>query len=203
MINKLFEIRDKNTKPIWFLRQAGRHLPRYLKLREKYNDFMDFCLCEEGVFKATILPVQTYNVDAAILFSDILLIPHFLGQSVTFKKGVGPILSDIEFDKKFFTTNIDFSLFNSIKSAIRKIKTELRKEQDLIGFCGAPWTLSCYMIERGSSRDFNATRLFLWNNKKIFDNLINKLTNECVNLLEFQFKAGASVLMIFNLNFYI
>ena len=198
MINKLIREKDNKLKPIWFLRQAGRHLPEYLKIRSKYKNFIEFCLSEEGVFEATLLPVKKYNVDAAILFSDILLIPHFLGQKVQFKRGVGPILSWLDFNENFLKKNIDFSLFHSITSAIKKINIKLRKEQDLIGFCGAPWTLSCYMIERGTSRDFNNIRLFLWNNKKVFNNLINKLTNECVNLLEFQFKAGASVLMIFD-----
>ena len=180
------------------LRQAGRHLPEYLKIRDNYKNFIDFCLCKDGIYETTLLPTKVYDIDAAILFSDILLIPHLLGQNVTFVKGDGPLLSENNFNKEFFMKQIDLSFLAPIQSAIKKIKQSLKKEQDLIGFCGAPWTLSCYMIEARSSKDFNRTRLFLWNNEKIFDKLINKLTNECINVLEYQYRAGATVLMIFD-----
>ena len=102
MINKLIKSRDCDIKPKWFLRQSGRHIPEYFSIRNKHNNFIDFCLDENSIVNATILPLKYYNIDAAILFSDILLLPHFLGQKVTFKKNIGPVLKKIEINEKFF-----------------------------------------------------------------------------------------------------
>ena len=198
MISNLKNTKNFNIVPKWFLRQAGRHIPEYYSIRNRHQDFIQFCLDEKSVIDATLLPLKYYNVDAVILFSDILIIPHFLGQKVTFAKGVGPLLQDIEINKTFFNKNINLCKLISIKNAIIGIKKIITPAKDLIGFCGAPWTLSCYMIEGRSSKDFLKTRTFLWNNEKTFIKLINKLTNHCVDLLEFQYLAGASVLMIFD-----
>ncbi len=198
MISKLKKLKDSNIKPKWFLRQAGRHIPEYFSIRNKHNNFIDLCLNESSIVNATLLPLKYYNIDAAILFSDILILPHFLGQEVTFKKKLGPILKEISIDKKFLKKNIDLNNFTSIKSAISKIKKTLSPSKDLIGFCGAPWTLACYMIEGGSSKDFLKTRTFLWNNEETFLKLINKLTKNCADFLEYQYLAGCTVLMIFD-----
>ena len=198
MISKLIKLKDDKIKPKWFLRQAGRHIPEYFTIRNKHNNFIDFCLDESSVVKATILPLKYYNVDAAILFSDILLIPYFLGQKVIFKKNIGPVLEDINIDEKFLKKNIDLNNFMPIKNAIFKIKKTLPFSKDLIGFCGAPWTLACYMIDAGSSKDYAKTRTFLWNNEEIFFKLINKLTKDCADFLEYQYLAGSTVLMIFD-----
>ena len=198
MISKLIKLKDDKIKPKWFLRQAGRHIPEYFTLRNKHNSFIDFCLDESSVVEATILPLKYYNIDAAILFSDILLIPYFLGQKVVFKKDIGPVLEDINIDEKFLKKNIDLNNFMPIKNAIFKIKKTLPFSKDLIGFCGAPWTLACYMIDAGSSKDYAKTRTFLWNNEEIFFKLINKLTKDCADFLEYQYLAGSTVLMIFD-----
>ena len=198
MINKLIKLRDSKIVPKWFLRQAGRHIPEYFSIRNKHKTFIDFCLDESSIINATMLPLKYYNIDAAILFSDILLIPHFLGQDVTFQKDVGPLLQEIEINETFLNKNINLEDLKPIKNAILKIKTLIDPKQDLIGFCGAPWTLSCYMIEGGSSKDYTRTRKFLWDNEKLFIKLINKLTNHCINFLEYQYLAGATVLMVFD-----
>ena len=198
MINKLIKLKDNKIKPKWFLRQAGRHIPEYFSIRNKHNSFIDFCLDESSVVKATILPLKYYNIDAAILFSDILLIPYFLGQKVIFKKNIGPVLEKINIDEKFLKKNIDLNDFIPIRNAIFKIKESLPSSKDLIGFCGAPWTLACYMIDAGSSKDYAKTRTFLWNNEEIFFKLINKLTKDCADFLEYQYLAGSTVLMIFD-----
>ena len=198
MINKLIKLRDYKIKPKWFLRQAGRHIPEYFSIRNKHNDFIEFCLNENSIVKATILPLKYYNIDAAILFSDILLLPHFLGQKVTFKKGVGPLLKEISIDDKFLKKDINLNDLIPIKNAIFEIKKVLSPSKDLIGFCGAPWTLACYMIEGGSSKDYAKTRTFLWNNEEKFFKLINKLTKNCADFLEYQYLAGCTVLMIFD-----
>ncbi len=198
MISKLIKLKDSHIKSKWFLRQAGRHIPEYFSIRDKHESFIDFCLNENSIINATLLPLKYYNIDAAILFSDILLLPHFLGQEVTFKKNLGPVLKEINLNENFLKKNIDPSNFKSIKSAIFKIKKTLPPSKDLIGFCGAPWTLACYMIEGGSSKDFVKTRTFLWNNEEIFLKLINKLIKNCVDFLEYQYLAGCTVLMIFD-----
>ena len=199
MINKLIKYRDYKIRPKWFLRQAGRHIPEYFSIRNKHNNFIDFCLHEKSIVDATILPLKYYDLDAAILFSDILLLPHFLGQTVTFKKGIGPILKKIEINEIFLKQDIDLNNFIPIENAILKIKKILPVSKDLIGFCGAPWTLACYMIDAGGSKDFAKTRIFLWNNEEMFFKLINKLTKICADFLEYQYLAGCTVLMIFDL----
>ncbi|MFL2821801.1 MAG: uroporphyrinogen decarboxylase [Candidatus Puniceispirillales bacterium] len=186
------------VKPKWFLRQSGRHIPEYFSIRNKHRSFINFCLNERSIIEATILPLKYYNIDAAILFSDILLLPHFLGQKVSFEKKIGPVLEGIIIDDKFLKKEIDLNDFTPIKKAIFEIKKTLPPLKDLIGFCGAPWTLACYMIEGGSSKDFAKTRTFLWNNEKSFFKLINKLTKNCADFLEHQYLAGCTVLMIFD-----
>ena len=99
MINELIKLRDNKIIPKWFLRQAGRHIPEYFSIRNRHETFIDFCLDESSIINATMLPLKYYNIDAAILFSDILLIPHFLGQDVTFQKGLGPLLQEIEINE--------------------------------------------------------------------------------------------------------
>ncbi len=198
MINKLIRLKDKTLVPKWFLRQSGRHIPEYFSIRNKHEDFIDFCLNETSIIDATLLPLKYYNVDAAILFSDILLIPYCLGQEVTFKKGVGPILKEIEINENFLKKKINLNNLIPIQNAITKIKNLISPQKEIIGFCGAPWTLSCYMLEGGSSKDYVKTRTFLWNDEKKFTKLINKLTNDCVKFLEYQYLAGATVLMIFD-----
>ncbi len=198
MISELIKLKKSHIRPKWFLRQAGRHIPEYFSIRNKHNNFIDFCLNEDSIVDATILPLKYYNIDAAILFSDILLLPYFLGQKVTFKENIGPVLSKIDINEEFINRKIDLNNFIPIKNAILKIKEVLPPTKDLIGFCGAPWTLACYMLDGGSSKDYAKTRIFLWNNEEMFDKLINKLTKSCADFLEYQYLAGCSVLMIFD-----
>ena len=198
MINKLIKLKDNKIKPKWFLRQAGRHIPEYFSVRNKHDNFIDFCLDEKSIFDVTILPLKYYEIDAAILFSDILLIPHFLGQEITFKSQKGPVLKEIEINDKFLKKDINLNNLKSVRNAILKIKEMLPPSKDLIGFCGAPWTLACYMIDGGSSKDYVKTRTFLWNNEEKFFKLINMLIKNCINFLEYQYLAGATVLMIFD-----
>ena len=198
MINKLIKLRDKTIIPKWFLRQSGRHIPEYFIIRNKHKDFIKFCLDESSIIDATMLPLKYYNVDAAILFSDILLLPYCLGQEVVFKKGVGPLLKEIEINESFLKKEINLPDIKPIKNAIVKLKSFIPPTKELIGFCGAPWTLSCYMLEGGSSKDYVKTRTFLWNDEETFIKLINKLTNHCVEFLQHQYLAGATVLMIFD-----
>ena len=198
MISKLIKTNNNKLIPKWFLRQAGRHIPEYFTIRNRHSNFIDFCFDENSIFEATLLPLNYYNIDAAILFSDILLVPYCLGQEVKFKKSIGPLLKEIKLNKEFFNRELEFNKLKPIKNAIGNIKDKIGSNKDLIGFCGAPWTLSCYMIEGGSAKDFVKTRTLLWNNEKLFSKLINKLTKSCADILEYQYLAGATVLMIFD-----
>ena len=198
MISELINSNNCKIIPKWFLRQAGRHIPEYFSIRNKHRDFMHFCFDEQSIIEATILPLKYYNIDAVILFSDILLLPNCLGQKVNFQKNLGPVLNKIEITESFLKKNINLNDLQPIKNAIASVKKIIPPTKDLIGFCGAPWTISCYMIEGGSSKEYIKTRKFLWDNEKLFIKLINKLTNDCVTLLEFQYLSGATVLMIFD-----
>ena len=147
-----------NTKPIWLMRQAGRYLPEFIKIRKENPDFIKLCLNPNLVNKITLQPLKRFDVDAAIIFSDILMIPYGLGQKVEFKKGFGPILDNIDLDKIISTDPADFvKKLLPIYEGIKEVKSNL-KEKNLIGFVGAPWTLLLYMLNKESPKksfDFN------------------------------------------------
>ena len=189
--------KNKNYTPVWFMRQSGRHLKEYLLLRKKHNNFIDFCLDENSIIKATLLPLNYYKLDAAILFSDILIIPWILGQKVDFKKNVGPILDPIPIED-LLKNQFQKEKIYSIEKALKIIKSSLLSKQSLIGFSGAPWTLSCYMIEGGGSRTFEKVRKVLWFENVLFFKLIDKLIELVTDFLEFQANCGCDVLMIFD-----
>ena len=192
----------KNNKvhiPVWFLRQSGRHIPEYFKLRNQENNFVDFCLNTELVVKSTKLPLKYYDLDAAIVFSDILMIPWAVDRKVNFIKGIGPQLEPMIPDETQISKNINiFNKLKPLKDSISILRNELPQSISLIGFAGAPWTLACYMIEGQSSKDFLNTRKALWNSNKWFMDLLDTLSNYVAEKLEMQACAGADVLMIFD-----
>lgn len=131
--------------PIWIMRQAGRYLPEYKEVRKKFPNFMDFCFTPDAVCKVTLQPIQRFDFDAAIIFSDILVIPHVLGQYVNFIEGYGPSLEP--FQERFLKKeNMDWDKMKPIYEGISKTRNALSVEKSLIGFCGTPWTLAAYMI---------------------------------------------------------
>ena len=147
-------IKDKNQSyiPIWFMRQAGRYLPEFREIRKENLDFIKLCLNPSLVNEITLQPLKRFDLDAAIIFSDILMIPYGLGQKVEFKKGIGPILEEIKLDKIINTDPVDFvQKILPVYKGLEKVKSNL-KEKELIGFVGAPWTLLLYMINRGHQR---------------------------------------------------
>ena len=139
----------KIVRPIWFMRQAGRHLPEYRKLRLKKESFLEFCFDFDCVVESSLQPIKRYDIDCAIVFSDILVIPYLLGQKVSFTGGIGPDLEDLNIKSLLNLECCDkrqYQLDNSYR-AIKKIRSLLSKNKSLIGFCGAPWTVACYMID--------------------------------------------------------
>ena len=143
-------IKNNNTtqKPIWLMRQAGRYLPEFRKIREKNKNFIKLCLNEDLSSEITLQPLKRFNLDAAIIFSDILMIPYGLGQKVEFIKNFGPLLDKVDLNKITKTNKIDFvgKLYPIYKSLKKTLNNKLIFNKDLIGFVGAPWTLLVYML---------------------------------------------------------
>ena len=190
---------DKSGVPIWLLRQSGRHIPEYFKLRNQENNFVDFCLNTELIVKSTKLPLKDYDLDAAIVFSDILMIPWAVDRKVNFIRGIGPQLEPMIPDETQILKNINiFNKLKPLKDSISILRNQLPQSKSLIGFAGAPWTLACYMIEGQSSKDFVNTRKALWNSNKWFMDLLDTLSIYVAEKLEMQACAGADVLMIFD-----
>ena len=148
-------------KPIWFMRQAGRYLPEFRKIRSENKDFIKLCLNPDLVTEITLQPINRFKLDAAIIFSDILIIPYGLNQKVEFKKGHGPILGEIDIEKIINFKEDDFiEKVSPVYTGIEKQKKKL-KNTNLIGFAGAPWTLLVYMINKESpKKNFNIENFF-------------------------------------------
>ena len=200
MIQKLHScIENKNTNyiPIWFMRQAGRYLPEFREIRKKNPDFIKLCLNPSLVNEITLQPLKRFDLDAAIIFSDILMVPYGLGQKVEFKKGIGPILGDVNFEKVIGTKLEDFiQKLLPIYKGIRKVKSNL-KEKNLIGFVGAPWTLLLYMLHKESpKKNFNFDKI---NKDKLPINKLLKKIEKIICLhVDKQIEAGANVIQIFD-----
>ena len=198
----LLAIQGKKTDrpPFWFMRQAGRYLPEYLKVREETGGFLDLCFSPEKAAEVTLQPLLRFDMDAAILFSDILVVPHALGIAVSFQKGEGPVLEARDRPEKILklaVTDVVSSL-KPVYEAVSLIRSRLDKSKALIGFCGAPWTVATYIVEGGSSRDFAKTRKLAITEPEAFSHLINVLVDASVAHLVAQVKAGADVVQVFD-----
>ena len=190
--------KDKSCKSIWFMRQAGRYLPEFRKIRSQNKNFINLCLDSDLSSKITLQPIDRYDLDSAIIFSDILLVPHALGQQVNFIKDEGPVLS--KFDLKTFLKNdkIDFTQkLHPIYKAIKKTRDKLDKEKSLISFVGAPWTLLIYML--GLKKNKNEINYKKIEEKSFEINVIlDKLNEFLCTHIENQINAGANVVQIFD-----
>lgn len=186
--------------PIWLMRQAGRYLPEYQAERAKLPNFMEFCFTPEVVVKVTLQPIERFDFDAAIIFSDILTIPHLLGQTVTFAAGHGPMLEKVEWDP-FLKKSINRDLtkeYQPLYQSIASVRRELSLEKSLIGFAGSPWTIATYMIQCGKSQDFSTILGFSKERSETFNQLIDLLTDKVTHLLFGQINAGCDVVQIFD-----
>ena len=187
--------------PIWMMRQAGRYLPEYRQLRAKAGDFMTMCQNPELACEATLQPLQRFDLDAAIIFSDILTIPDAMGLGLYFETGEGP-----KFKKTISCLNDITQLpvpdpeqsLTYVMDAIRLTKQELDGKVPLIGFSGSPWTLATYMVEGGSSRTFTKIKKMLYCEPKALHLLLEKLANSVALYLNAQIAAGAQSIMIFD-----
>jgi uroporphyrinogen decarboxylase len=186
--------------PIWLMRQAGRYLPEYRAIREKAGGFLDLVLNPQLAAEVTLQPVRRFNFDAAILFSDILMVPHALGQPVTFAVGEGPLLDPIQDRTQFerLSSDINHDVLAPVYETIALVKQELPPSVTLLGFCGAPWTVACYMVAGRGTPDQAPARLFAYRDAPAFDTLIDVLVDASASYLVRQLQAGADAVQIFD-----
>ena len=197
-INKVILNKNTNINPIWIMRQAGRYLPEFREIRSKNKDFIKLCLDENLSSEITLQPLKRFSLDAAIIFSDILMLPYALNQKVEFKKNFGPILGDLDISAASKYDEIDFikKIFPVYKAIKKVSNNDLLKEKNTIGFVGAPWTLLVYILNKQSPK------------KKIKDNffkdqfLINRILNLLDKFLKIhiknQIENGANIIQIFD-----
>ena len=197
LINSLIN-KDTSCLPIWFMRQAGRYLPEFQKIRSLNQDFIKLCLNSNLSSEISLQPLLRYNLDAAIIFSDILMVPYGLGQRVKFQKNFGPILSNFNLD--IFLKNDEKKFSKKLKpvyDAIKKTRLKLEKNKSLISFVGAPWTLIIYML--GLKKEKNILdKEFLKIKKNEINLILNKLNKFLCLHIKNQVEAGADVVQIFD-----
>ena len=191
---------NKSTKanPIWLMRQAGRYLPEFREIRKSNPDFIKLCLNHTLAEEITLQPIKRFGFDAAIIFSDILMIPHGIGQTVQFKKNFGPSLGNLELDKLQNVTRNDFTKnLSSVYKLLSNLKnSKYLENKDLIGFVGAPWTLLVYMINKVSPKNGLQENFF---KDKILINEILRLLDKFIKIhIDNQIKAGATIIQIFD-----
>jgi uroporphyrinogen decarboxylase len=186
--------------PIWLMRQAGRYLPEYRQVRAKASSFLDLCRTPELAAEVTLQPLRRFDFDAAIVFSDILIVPYALGQTVEFIEGEGPRLEPVRDAKAVAALERTGAarVLAPVYETIELVVAELPKSVPLIGFCGAPWTVATYMVEGGGSKDQAAARLLAYRDEKTFQHLIDLLVDVSAEYLVNQVKAGVRVLQIFD-----
>lgn len=184
--------------PFWFMRQAGRYLPEYRELRAQAGGFLDLCFDPELAAEVTLQPLRRFHMDAAILFSDILVIPLALGQEVRFEAGEGPKLPPLRTPLQVAGLRWQPEALAPIYETIRRVKTGLPESAALIGFAGSPWTVSCYMVEGGGSRDFQAVREFARTDPDAFCALLERVTDATIAYLRAQAEAGAEAVQLFD-----
>ena len=186
--------------PVWMMRQAGRYLPEYRALREKAGSFMKLCFTPELAAEITLQPIRRFQFDAAILFSDILVIPHALGQTVRFEAGEGPRLDPLATVQAIdaLPKAVDQSILAPIYETVKRVKPQLDDKTALIGFCGAPWTVATYMIAGQGTSDQAPARMFAYEQPQAFARLVDRLVENSVAYLTKQFEAGVDAVQLFD-----
>lgn len=187
--------------PVWIMRQAGRYLPEYLKTRAEAGSFMDLCQTPELACEVTMQPLRRFNLDAAIIFSDILTIPDVMGLKLYFVAGEGPKfenpIQSAEDVRKLPSPDVKESL-GYVMDAISLTRKEIDGKVPLIGFSGSPWTLATYMVEGGSSRTFSRTKKLIYQEPKIAHELLGKLADTVTEYVNAQIESGAQAIQIFD-----
>jgi len=186
--------------PVWLMRQAGRYLPEYRAVRARAGSFLDLCYNPELAAEVTLQPIRRFGFDAAILFADILLLPHALGQALDFREGEGPLLEAIRTDADLNRLRPEHihERLAPVYEAVGRIKSELPKDVTLIGFAGAPWTVATYMLEGRGGNDQMAAKTWAFGNPSGLDQLMYVLVDTTVSYLSRQIQAGAEVVQLFD-----
>lgn len=186
--------------PIWLMRQAGRYLPEYMRTRGQAKGFLDLCYTPDLAVEVTLQPIRRYGFDASILFSDILVVPHALGQKVWFEEGVGPKLEALKSAKDLEALGLDgfHEHLAPVYETVGRLRQELPAETALIGFAGAPWTVASYMLEGGSSKDFGTAKTWAYSCPEVFERVIGLLVEATSSYLIRQIEAGAEVVQLFD-----
>ena len=203
MLKPLLRVLDghrEKVPPLWLMRQAGRYLPEYRELRRKAGNFLELCFDSKLAAEITLQPIRRFGFDAAILFSDILVVPHALGQRVSFEEGEGPRLDAMENPAALtrLRQEIDQQALEPVYEAIMRVRSELPAGVTLMGFCGAPWTVATYMIAGSGTTDQSPARLFAYRFPEAFAVLIDTLVEASASYLIRQFKAGVDAVQIFD-----
>lgn len=186
-------------RPVWFMRQAGRYLPEYRKVREQAGSFLELCYSPRLAAEATLQPLRRYDLDAAIIFADILVVPHAMGNGLSFVEGEGPKLETVRgsADLTRLKSGLKSTQFENVAESVNRVRRDLDSSISLIGFCGAPWTVASYMVEGGSS-DRELARKFAYQREEWFKELIARLVENSIEYLCLQIETGADVVQIFD-----
>ncbi len=192
---------EVDCTPVWLMRQAGRYLPEYRATREQVSGFLELCQTPDLACEVTLQPLRRFDLDAAILFSDILTVPHAMGMELDFLEGEGPVfrqpLRRSEDLRRLGQPDPEQDL-RYVMDAVRLIRHELDGRVPMIGFAGSPWTLACYMIEGRGSRDFLHAKSWLYSDPESLEELLNRLVTALTGYLRAQAAAGAQALMLFD-----
>ena len=190
--------KKSNKTPIWLMRQAGRYLPEYQVIRKEAGSFINLCMNPYLSKEVTLQPIKRFDLDAAIIFSDILTIPMACKRNLNFIESVGPILNPIKSEKEILELEIkDYKCLEPVYKTLNLVKKELNENKALIGFAGGPFTIALYMLEGGASTNYKKATNFYKKNKDLFLILLNKLQNMVANHLIKQIESGAEAVQIF------
>ncbi len=197
---RALNLQTHSIPPVWFMRQAGRYLPEYQKIRKNYSNFLDMCKQPKTCAELALQPIDRFDLDASILFSDILTIPDALNLGLAFHEGEGPKFSNPISSPQDIKKLISFDVnaIGYVFKAVEETKNLLPKDLPLIGFCGSPWTLAAYSIEGGSSKDFKKTKSFMANHPTELQEFLEILSNACYEYLRQQVLSGVNALQIFD-----
>lgn len=186
--------------PVWVMRQAGRYLPEYRALKAKHS-FLEMVRTPELAAEVTLQPLRRFALDAAIIFSDILVIPEALGQGYRFREE-GGIAMDFALETKAQVDRLDATgiatRLDYVGQALARVKTELKGEKALLGFAGAPWTLATYMVEGGSADDYHRIKSLFYTDRPLFDALLQKITTAIIDYCQMQIRSGADAIQLFD-----
>lgn len=202
LFQKALKQEQTERPPLWIMRQAGRYLPEYLETRKEAGSFLDLCYNSDLACEVTMQPIRRFNLDAAIMFSDILVIPHALGYDVQFVAGEGPVVEKLKTPEDVFNLREKIADQDNVLSPMYKTLSKIREKLDtsksLIGFCGAPWTVGLYMLDDKPSKDSSRARTWAYKHPKAFLELMDVLAESSAAYLIKQIESGADVVQIFD-----